>query len=95
MIQDMCLQGKLGQRFFTGIWLGKDTHTNESVLGIPGKIDKARTVRRQVAPEKYNRQLMDTINIYPWNPTKRTVAGQHQHLCHCPEHRGQHQHKQQ
>ena len=74
MIQDVRLQGKLEQRFFTGIWLGKDTHTNESVLGIPGKIIKARTVRRQIAPEKYNKQLLDTINVYPWNPTKGTVA---------------------
>ena len=73
MIQDVGLQGKPEKRFFTGIWLGKDTHTNESVLGIPGKIT-ARTVRRQVAPEKYNGQLMDTINVYPWNPTKHTVA---------------------
>ena len=74
MIQDVRLQGKLEQRFFTRIWLGKDAHTNEPVLAIPGKIVKARTVRRQVAPEKYNRQLMDPINIYPWNPTKRIVA---------------------
>ena len=74
MITDVRLQGKLEQRFYTGIWLGKDTQTNESVLGIPGKIVRARTIRRQVAPEKYNRQLMDTINVYPWNPTMRTVA---------------------
>ena len=31
-------------------------------------------MRRQVAPEKYNKQLLETINVYPWNPTKRTVA---------------------
>ena len=74
MIQDTRLQGKLEQRFFAGLCLGKDTHTNESILGIPGKIIRARTIRRQVMPEKYNRQLMDTINVYPINPTRRTVA---------------------
>ena len=81
MIQDVRLQGKLEQRFFTGIWLGKDTHTNESVLGIPGKIVKARTVRRQVAPEKHNKQLLDTINVYPTHGTPRSAQWQHQSLC--------------
>ena len=47
-IQDVRLQGKLEQRFLTGVWLGKDTQRNESILGIP---------------EKYNKQLMDTINV--------------------------------
>ena len=93
MIQDVRLQGKLEQRFFTGIWLGKDTHTNESVLGIPGKIVKARTVRRQVAPEKYNKQLL--TQSASTHGTPQSAQWQHQPLCHCPEHLGQHQHKQQ
>ena len=56
---------------------GKDTQTNDSILAIPGKIVRARTIRRQVKREKYKKQLMDTINVYPWNPTKRTVAAPH------------------
>ena len=29
---------------------------------------------RQVAPENYNRQLMDTTNVYPWNASRCTAA---------------------
>ena len=61
---------KLEPRFYNGIWLGRDTMTNESIIGISGKIIRVRTIRRQVYPEKYNKQLMDVINAYPWtSPT--------------------------
>ena len=73
MTADARLHSQLEQRFYTGIWLGKDAQTNESILGIPGKIVRACTIRRQVEPEKYNRQLIDTAYIYPWN-ARWTVA---------------------
>ena len=76
MTADARLHSQLEQRFYTGIWLGKDAQTNESILGIPAKIVRACTIRRQVEPEKYNRQLIDTAYIYPWNATW-TVAAQY------------------
>ena len=36
MIADVQLHGKLSQWFYTGIWLGKDTQRNESILGVGG-----------------------------------------------------------
>lgn len=61
-------------RFFKGIWLGRDTMTGESIIGIPGKIIRVRAIRRQIEPDKYDRQLLDTINVYPWNsPTPPTA----------------------
>ena len=60
---------KLENRFYPGIWLGKDTASGESYIGISGKVIKARTIRRQVKPWKYNRQLMDVINGAPWAPS--------------------------
>ena len=61
---------KLEPRFYNGIWLGRDTMTNEFIIEISGKIIRVRTIRRQVYPEKYNKQLMDVINAYPWtSPT--------------------------
>ena len=74
MIQDVRRQGKLEQRFRTGLWLGKDAQTNESILGTPGKIVRARIILRLTTPDKYSKQLMDTTDVYPWNPTKRTVV---------------------
>ena len=61
-------------RFFKGIWLGRDTMTGGSITGIPAKIIRVRAIRRQIEPEKYDRQLLDTINVYPWNsPTPPTA----------------------
>ena len=54
---------KLEPRFYNGIWLGKDTTTGESLIGIYNKIVRARTIRRQIMPHKYNQQLLDTA---PW-----------------------------
>ena len=54
---------KMEARFFQAIWLGKDTSTNENILGISGQIVKART--RQTKPDKYNKQMMDVIGSTP------------------------------
>ena len=59
-------QPKLENRFFKGIWLGKDTTSGESYIGIGGRVIKARTIRRQVMPYRSDQQLMDTINGTPW-----------------------------
>ena len=68
MIPTTKAQPKMEPRFFKGIWLGIDTMTGgESIVGIPGKVIKARTIRRQIMPDKYDKQLLDTINVYPWN----------------------------
>ena len=60
---------KLENRFYSGIWLGKDTSSGESYIGIGGSAIKARTIRRQVKPWKYNRQLKDVISGAPWAPS--------------------------
>ena len=56
---------KMEARFFQAIWPGKDTSTNENILGISRQVVKARTIRRQTKPEKYNKQMMDIINSTP------------------------------
>ena len=53
-------------RFYNGIWLGKDTTTGESLLGIYNRIVRARTIRRQILPHKYNQQQLDCVNTDPW-----------------------------
>ena len=57
---------KLEPRIYNGIWLGKDTTTGESLIGIYNKIGRARTIRRQIMPHKYNQQLLDCIHTGPW-----------------------------
>ena len=53
---------KMEQRFFPAIWLGRDTTTGETLLGITNKVVRARTIRRMPYPEKYNKQLFDVIS---------------------------------
>ena len=57
---------RLEPRFYNGIWLGKDTTTGEPLLGIYNKIVRARTIRRQIMPHKYNQQLLDCVRTGPW-----------------------------
>eukprot|EP00435_Cladocopium_sp_Y103_P020287 s1005_g4.t4 len=65
-------QPKAEPRFFNGIWLGRDNTTGESYIGITGRVVRARTIRRQVEPHKYNNELLDTINGTPWAPKPPT-----------------------
>ena len=53
---------KLENRFLPAIWLGKDTATGETLLGIATKVVPSGTTKRQPMPENYNKQLMDIIN---------------------------------
>jgi hypothetical protein len=74
MIPTLSSQPKLEPRFFKGIWLGRDTMTGESIIGTPGKIIWVRTIRRQIYPDKYDGQLLDTINVHPWTSPTPTQA---------------------
>ena len=55
---------KMEAKFYPANWLGKDNSTTENILGISNKVVK-RTIRRQIKPDKYNKQLMDIINSSP------------------------------
>ena len=68
MLPNSAVIPKMEQRFMPGIWLGKDTTSNENLIGISNKVVRARTIRRLPAPEKYNKQLMDVINRSPTLP---------------------------
>ena len=63
-------------RFLPAIWLGKDTATGETLLGIATKVVRSRTIKRQPMSEKYNTQLMDIINNSGLNkfPTAGTTV---------------------
>ena len=54
---------KLEPRFYNGIWLGKDATTGESLVGTRNKVVRARTIRRQIMPHKYNQQLLEDTSI--------------------------------
>ena len=64
---------KMEARFYPAIWLGKDPSTNQNILGIRNNVVKARTITRQIKPDKYNKQMVDVINASPAKMT-RTAA---------------------
>ena len=64
-------QAQDGSTLLLGGVLGKDTPTNENILGISKQIVKARTFRRQTKPDKYH--MMDIIDSTPMTtPTPPT-----------------------
>ena len=58
---------KLESCLYKGVWHGKDTPAGESYIGVPGKGIKARNIRIQVKPRKYDQQLTDVIIGSPWH----------------------------
>ena len=61
---------KLEPRFFDSVWLGQDSTTGESLIGIHQQVVRARKTRRQIEPHKYNKQLLDVVNAPPWRTRK-------------------------
>ena len=89
MIPTLKTQPKLAQRFYKGIWLGRDTMTGESIIGVPGRILRVRTIRRQIMPEyagqvrqtttEYNQRLpMDCCHNSGQDTTRHTAIGKRQ-----------------
>ena len=58
---------KLQQRFFDGIWLGRDESAGGRGLDISNRGIRARTVRRTIAPNTYNQQMTDVFHAAPWH----------------------------
>ena len=52
----------------TGIWLGKDTEADESIVHCEGTVHKVRTVKRVVSSKRWNAALHRLLNSTPWNP---------------------------
>lgn len=65
---------KMEQRFFKAIWLGRDTSTGETLLGIGNKVVRARTIRRMPKPDKYDKQTFDIITGHSMIPPPTSQA---------------------
>ena len=51
-----------------GIWLGKDTESEEHIVGTKDGVKKCRTIRRLVPSEQHDAELFKSINAKPWDP---------------------------
>ena len=52
----------------TGIWLGKDTEADESIVHCEGTVRKVRTVKRVISSKRWNTALHKLLTSTPWNP---------------------------
>ena len=51
------------------MWLGMDTRTNEVIVFGPDGVDRARTFRRRILDEAYNKDEILKANVIPWDQT--------------------------
>jgi hypothetical protein len=69
-------QGKYEARFAKGIWVGKsefdDSHL---VVDLVRGLQKVRTVRRMPQEFRWNAELLEIIEVSPWNPKTKAVEG--------------------
>ena len=52
----------------TGIWLGKDTEADESIVHCEGTVYKVCTVKRVISSKRWNIALHKLLNSTPWSP---------------------------
>ena len=62
------LKDKADTAWHEGIWLGKDTEADESLVFGNGTMHKVRTVRRVVPSKQWNKKLHQALNVTPWDP---------------------------
>ena len=62
------LRDKVDTAWYEGIWLGKDTEADESLVFGNGNMHKVRTVRRVVPSKQWNKTLHEALNVTPWDP---------------------------
>ena len=58
----------------TGIWLGKDTEADESIVHCGSTVYKVRTVKRITSSRRWNTALHKLLNSTPWNPKDKDTT---------------------
>ena len=56
---------KADERFSEGVWLGMNPRTGEAIIGTENGVEMARTVRRKVESEAFDRQKILAIKVAP------------------------------
>ena len=65
---------KVDTAWYEGIWLGKDTEADGSLVFGNGTMHKVRTVRRVVPSRKWNKTPHKTLNVTPWDTPDTTFV---------------------
>ena len=60
---------KADEKFKDGIWLGLNPRSGEVNVGTDNGVEMARTVRRKVESEAFDKNKILAIGTYPWDKT--------------------------
>ena len=66
------LVNKLESAWLEGIWLGRDSKTDEHLIGTPSGMVRSRALKRRVERRRCDTDLLNATVWDPWNPTPVT-----------------------
>ena len=66
------LVNKLESAWLEGIWLGRDSKTDEHLIGTPNGMVRSRALKRRVERRRWDTTLLNAIIWDPWKPTPVT-----------------------
>ena len=61
------LKNKADSAWHTGIWLGKDTEVDQSIVQCEGTVLNVRTIKRVIPSKQWNTELCKLLNSTPWD----------------------------
>ena len=58
---------KFESKWFPGLWLGRDTESNEILAGTSTGVFQVMSIRRMTIEDRYNKALFNSFSSTPWN----------------------------
>ena len=66
------LVNNLESAWLEGMWLGRDSKTDEHLIGTPSGMVRSRSLKRRVERRRCDTDLLNATVWDPWNPTPVT-----------------------
>ena len=66
------LVNKLESAWLEGIWIGRDSKTDEHLIGTPNGMVRSRALKRRVERRRWDTTLLNAMIWDPWKPTPVT-----------------------
>ena len=67
------MRQKFEMQWVLGMWLGRDTDSNEILVGTSTGVFKVRSIRRLVKDERFNAEFYQEFKSFPWNQMLMTT----------------------
>ena len=72
--KDPNAQGKLDDRWFVGVWLGKSLSSDEHYVGTADGVRRCRSIWRRPGPARWSKRALEVFTGTPWDPEPRREA---------------------